>query len=137
MSSAEDAADCMSETLLVLWQRRDGIPATTEDCRRYAFGIAARIVLAEHRGVSQRAKLISRIIANYEPATVDAYPRDSDPALAEALTRLTPRDRELILLVAWEGFGVAEAGAVLGLKADAARARYSRARARLRTALSG
>ena len=49
---------------------------------------------------------------------------------------LPDRDRELVLLVAWEGFGVAEAGVVLGLKPDAARQRYARARARLRQRLT-
>ena len=43
----------------------------------------------------------------------------------------------VLLLVAWEGFGVGEAGAVLGISDQAARARYSRARTRLRRTLGG
>lgn len=58
--------------------------------------------------------------------------RDDDHELWKALRSLRTQDRELVLLVAWEGFGVGEAGAILGLSSDAARARYSRVRARLR-----
>ncbi|WP_374100546.1 sigma factor-like helix-turn-helix DNA-binding protein [Pseudarthrobacter sp. PvP004] len=36
----------------------------------------------------------------------------------------------------WDGFGVAEAGALLGLSATAARTRYSRARKHLRASMA-
>jgi RNA polymerase sigma-70 factor (ECF subfamily) len=52
--------------------------------------------------------------------------------LVEALARLTESNRELVLLVACEGLTVNDASAILGIKAPAARARYSRARAELR-----
>ncbi len=61
---------------------------------------------------------------------------DPDPGLREALLRLPERDRELLLLVAWEGLGVAEAGAVLGLSTATARKRYSRLRQRTRAELA-
>ena len=36
----EDAADCLSETLVVLWRRRRALPSDAEDARRWAFGVA-------------------------------------------------------------------------------------------------
>ena len=56
-------------------------------------------------------------------------------ALRRALTALTPAERELLLLVAWEGLAPAEAGAVLGLSPVAARSRLHRARTRAQAAL--
>lgn len=52
-----------------------------------------------------------------------------------ALESLTPADRELLLLVAWEGLSPAEAGFVLGLSPVAARSRLHRARTRAQAAL--
>jgi DNA-directed RNA polymerase specialized sigma24 family protein len=42
----------------------------------------------------------------------------------------------LLVLIVWDGFGVAEAGALLGLSATAVRTRYSRARKHLRAIIS-
>lgn len=59
-----------------------------------------------------------------------------DPDLEAALAALSEQDLELVALIVWDGFGVAEAGALLGLRPDAARQRYARARSRLRGALN-
>jgi RNA polymerase sigma-70 factor (ECF subfamily) len=55
--------------------------------------------------------------------------------LRVALEELTEGERDLLLLVAWEGLSPAEAGEVLGLTAVAARSRLHRARARAQAAL--
>jgi RNA polymerase sigma factor (sigma-70 family) len=55
--------------------------------------------------------------------------------LRAALDRLTDDDRELLLLIAWEGLTSAEAAAVLGISAVAARSRLHRARKRAMKAL--
>ncbi|TFD74329.1 hypothetical protein E3T54_15765 [Cryobacterium sp. Sr8] len=41
----------------------------------------------------------------------------------------------MVTLVVWEGLTIAQAATVLGIRADAARARYSRARRTLRSHL--
>jgi RNA polymerase sigma factor (sigma-70 family) len=55
--------------------------------------------------------------------------------LRTALHGLADADRELLLLVAWEGLGPAEAAAVLGISQVAARSRLHRARKRAMKAL--
>jgi len=60
----------------------------------------------------------------------------TDDAAITALASLSVRDRELVTLVVWEGLTIAQAAVVLGIKPDAARARYSRARRTLRKHLS-
>jgi len=128
----EDSADALSETLLVLWRRRSALPEGEEDRRRYAFGVARKVLAAARRGRLRRRELSDRL---HLELVERVAPPPVDPDLRSALAALPDRDRELVLLVAWEGFGVAEAGALIGLRPDAARARYSRARARLRAAL--
>lgn len=63
---------------------------------------------------------------------------DSDPTcrdLERALADLPETPREILLLVAIEGLEIAQAATVLGLSADTARQRLSRARAALAAAL--
>lgn len=60
----------------------------------------------------------------------------TDPALAAALARLSDADRELLLLIAWDGLSPAEAATVLGVKPATARVRLLRARRRLTQTLS-
>jgi RNA polymerase sigma-70 factor, ECF subfamily len=57
-------------------------------------------------------------------------------ALADALRRLSERDREILLLAAWEGLDRTGLAAALGCTKTAAGVRLYRARKRLATALS-
>ena len=135
IENREDAADAASETLLVLWRKRRQLPTDPQEVRRYAFSIAGNVLQNTRRGARRRAALRTQV----EKLITGASVRDPLPDidLRRALAELAASDRELVLLVAWEGLSVAEAGRVLHLRPDAARARYSRARARLRSLLGG
>jgi RNA polymerase sigma-70 factor (ECF subfamily) len=132
LDDREDAADALADTLVVLWRQERRLPGDVEELRRYAFGVARRVLSTARRGRIRRFALAERLRGELR-AVPAAEP--ADPDLLAALARLRQADRELVLLVAWEGFGVAEAGETLGLRPDAARQRYARARARLRAAL--
>jgi RNA polymerase sigma-70 factor (ECF subfamily) len=58
-----------------------------------------------------------------------------DGALALALAELSERDRELLLLIAWEGLGPEQAAKVFGCSRNALAVRLHRARKRLAAAL--
>ncbi|MGR0320618.1 RNA polymerase sigma factor [Agromyces sp. ZXT2-3] len=133
VSPAEDSADCLSETLLVLWRRRGRLPAEHDQRRAWSFGIARNVLNAHRRTAAKRLAIAERLRTELRQHPI--APESSDDRAITALASLPRRDQELVCLVAWEGLGVAEAGAVLGLRADAARARYSRARRRLRDQL--
>jgi len=60
----------------------------------------------------------------------------SDGALASALATLGERDREVLLLTAWEGLAPGEAATVLGCSRNAFAVRLHRARRRLASALN-
>lgn len=131
----EDAADCVSETLLVLWRRRENLPTHRSEARAWAFGIAHRVLLTHGRGRVRQTNLTAKLrdsIAATPPGAHD--PRTEE--LRNELARLSRRDRELIALVAWEGFPLVDAAAILQITPETARARYSRARRRLRAALT-
>jgi RNA polymerase sigma-70 factor (ECF subfamily) len=92
------------------------------------------VLARARRGRVRHTELADRLRAEIRSEPTTTSP-DPDPDLRIALAKLPERDRELLLLVAWEGFGVAEAGAVLGLSPGAARKRYSRIRSGLRAEL--
>ena len=54
--------------------------------------------------------------------------------MPEALARLGPRDREVLLLAEWEGLSPAQIATVLGCLTVTARGRLHRARGRFRNA---
>ena len=129
----EDAADCLAETLVVLWRRRKDRPTDPDQLRAWSYGIAKGVLANHQRSQLRHVRLSFRLREHLRTATP---PAGLDDNLSAALQELTAENRELVLLVAWDGFGVAEAGHLLGLTPDAARARYSRARRTLREALS-
>ena len=126
-----DADDCVSETTLALWRHRRRLPVASEEQRMWAFGVA-RNVLANHlRKRARRARIDESLVRE------EAEPVSDEAFLAlEALGTLPPADQELLRLVLWDGFGIAEAGALAGVRPAAARKRYERARGRLRDAFA-
>lgn len=134
----EDAADIVAETFLVAWRRRADVPPGHE-ARLWLFGVCRRVLANHERGGVRRARLGSRLRATLvDHRTPDPAAGVTDALLVhDALSRLSPADRELLQLVAWEGLEPREAATVLGLPARTVRTRLSRARARLRDELDG
>jgi RNA polymerase sigma factor (sigma-70 family) len=130
---AEDAADCASEASLIMWQHRRRLPAAAADQRGWAFRIARHVLLNHSRKRVRRATIDASLRAGLTPPPVELSER-AERALA-ALETLSEPDRELVRLVIWEGFGVAEAGSVMRLAPGTARKRYQRARERLRAVM--
>jgi RNA polymerase sigma-70 factor (ECF subfamily) len=135
VSPLDYAADCVSETLAVLWRRLDDLPAERDAQRAWTFGIARGVLQNYRRAGSRRIALADQLRAAL-PVVPIFEPNDSRIDLLEALSSLKEADRELVLLVAWEGVSLEAAAGILRINAPAARARYSRARAKLRDALS-
>jgi RNA polymerase sigma factor (sigma-70 family) len=128
VTPVDDAYDCLSETLIVLWRSSRKLPADANDTRAWSFGVARKVLANHVRGQSRRAALTARI---GEMAVGGDHPNEDAP-VREALEKLPGRDQELVRLIVWDGFGVAEAGALLGLKPATARTRYARAKSQLK-----
>ena len=60
---------------------------------------------------------------------------DAEPLINQAVAKLSPAEREAILLRYWDNLRIAEVGAFLGVSEEAARKRITRALARLRVQL--
>lgn len=128
-----DAADVVADTFLIAWRRLEAIPVDAE--RAWLFGVARRVLANRNRGTRRRHAMVDRLreslatLPGREPLGSERLP------LAEALDRLSERDRELLRLLAWEELSHEEIAVALGISAGAVRVRLHRARQRLQAAL--
>ncbi|MHC9045680.1 RNA polymerase sigma factor [Microbacterium saperdae] len=131
--STDDAADLTGEVLLTMWRKVDAMPSDPVDARMWTFGIARNVLANHRRAVSRRRKLSERLKGE---ALVSGDSRPVRDDVWEALDALPTGDREIIQLVHWDGFSLAETAKILGKKPATVRSRYSRARAKLRADLT-
>lgn len=125
-AARQDADDLAAEVFTIAWRRRDDIPPEAVLAWLYR---TAGYVLANHR---RRMQGMPSSLA-HEPLDVDHAGRIADvDEITRALARLSERDREILLLHAWEGLDGNELADALGISRSGAQAALSRARARLR-----
>jgi RNA polymerase sigma factor (sigma-70 family) len=131
------AEDLLGEVFTVAVEARlRATPHASGSALPWLYGIARNILRAHLR--KQRP----------ETADPDAFDLDWDAVnaridaaslrdnLRAALALLSPGEREVLLLVAWEQLTVSEAGEALGITDVAARSRLHRARARAESVLA-
>lgn len=124
----DDAADAAADVFTVAWRRLRSVPGDPETLP-WLYGVARRVVANHRRSRDRRTRLEARAMA--EPAgRTEPDPTEVDRILAS----LGAADREVLLLVAWEGLGPAELARALGCSRNAAAVRLHRARARLEAA---
>ena len=124
------AYDVVSEVFVVVWRRLEEVP---EDALPWLLGCARRVLANQHRGARRTARLRGRLLI--EPS-VPAPELPSDATLSRALMALSGQDRELLLLIAWEGLEPKQAAQVLGCSPNALGVRLHRARQRLTDVLA-
>ncbi|SEE91632.1 RNA polymerase sigma factor [Ruania alba] len=128
--AASDAEDLCADVLTTAWRRRDDLPEGHELAWLYR---TAGYVLANHRR-KHRPVPVAEVPDDPDR---DSAPDPADLALADSeltqvLTALSPKDRHVLLLHAWEGLDGVALGHALGISRGGAAAALSRARARLR-----
>ncbi|HEX5596167.1 MAG TPA: sigma-70 family RNA polymerase sigma factor [Micromonosporaceae bacterium] len=131
-----DAADLLADVLATAWRRIDDLPEDDATASAWLFGIARGVLANHRRGQARRLALADRL-REHLAARPPASPEPSVEAihLREALARLPSQDRELLMLVGWEGLTAEEIAVLLQITPAAVRQRLVRARSRLRVAL--
>jgi RNA polymerase sigma-70 factor (ECF subfamily) len=127
--AAGDAQDLAADVLTTAWRRRDDVPAGAELPWLYR---TAGYVLANHRRKGRPTP-----VADVPDEIDDVDPGDLsvlDDEVRAVLAALSPRDRRVLLLHAWDGLDGDQLAEVLGIGRGGADAALSRARARLRQA---
>ena len=127
-STAAVVDDVLSETFLVAWRRIDSLPS---DGLPWLMGVARRVLANQRRAEARRGALVD-VLASVLPREPITEPvSDVFGDLGGAISALSPREREALLLVAWEGLDPERAARVVGCAPAAFRARLYRARRRL------
>jgi RNA polymerase sigma-70 factor (ECF subfamily) len=123
------ADDVLSETFAIAWRRRAKVP---DDPLGWLLVTARNVISstrrAEHRQVRLTALLADQPGGHHISAGDVVQHRQE---LLHALDQLSEREREALLLVAWDGLDNRQAASVAGCTPRAFRARLARARARL------
>jgi RNA polymerase sigma-70 factor (ECF subfamily) len=125
---ADVADDVVAETFSIAWRRRDSLP---DPARPWLLGVARNVIANEHRANRRRRALVERIEGSTDGAASGENPADEVAermVISNAFARLTEREREVLMLVAWDRLSSADAARVLGCTAVAFRVRLHRAR---------
>lgn len=131
-----DAPDVLADAMVAAWRRVDDLPVEAERARMWLFGIARNTLLNHHRGEVRRRRLADRVREVLAVGGATAPAADAGAEVRDAVARLDPDLAELVRLVHWDGFTLAEAADLTGVPASTVRSRYQRARAELRGALA-
>jgi RNA polymerase sigma factor (sigma-70 family) len=127
------AEDIISETFLVAWRRIDRVP---ENPRAWLIAVARNVAATQLRSERRRLSLLQRLSDDSATEPSESEQSDQYEPMIEALASLPEKDREAILLIAWDELSPAEAAEVLGQSAVSFRVRLHRARGRLRRELA-
>jgi len=127
---SSDPEAIAAETMAIAWRRLDRVPV--DDPRPWLFVTARNLLMAERRRSSRRSQA-DRALAR--PEATPAV-ESTDPAVTRALRALPERDREALLLIAWEDLTPARAAEALGIAPVAFRVRLLRARRRFARSLA-
>jgi RNA polymerase sigma-70 factor (ECF subfamily) len=100
-----DAADACAETFLVAWRRIDDIPPPPETLP-YLYGIAGRVLSNQVRTLHRRSRLEAKLrnlgVAPPADPALLIVQSSRDQEVVAAVGKLKPKDREIVMLYAWE-----------------------------------
>lgn len=134
---SELAEDLLSEVYLAaLATRKRIVPHRSDSALPWLYGIAGNVLRHHFRRRRDRSGSVPDVGMDWDAvdARIDASAQRSQ--LHAALDSLSDGERELFLLVAWEGLTPVEAATALGISAVAARSRLHRARHRIQNVLA-
>lgn len=130
------AADVAAAAFAVLW-RRIGDPPT--EPLPWLYSVARRELANQRRADHRREALRARLRLGRTDRLQGPDPADGATEglrARSALARLRPVDREVLMLVAWEGLDPSQAATALGISPAAFAVRLHRARRRLESHLT-
>lgn len=132
------AEDVLAETLTTIWRRLDDVPVDLE--LAWCYSVARQTLANSRRARDRHLRLVDKVGSIGRAGPTDSAPADAgidatDPELDAALVAVSPDDREVLRLWAWEQLEPREIAAALDITPNAASIRLHRAKGHLREAL--
>ncbi|TQL88049.1 RNA polymerase sigma-70 factor (ECF subfamily) [Actinoallomurus bryophytorum] len=137
-----DAADdIVAETFLAAFRRRHSYDTERAMARPWLYGIATNLVARHRRSEQRYLRVLHRTgmdplpepMADAVAARVTA--QMDERRMAKALGRLSPDDRDVLLMAAWGGLSYEEMAQALEVPIGTIRSRLHRARKKMQAAL--
>ncbi len=134
----DEVDDLVAETMMVVWQRLDDVPASGA-ARPWVYAVA-RNLMRNHWRKGQRAGALRDVLVSElhraqqrdaEAGGAQALEYDQVQALVDGLHALKSKEQELIRLATWEELPHAEIALVLDCSINAVAIRLLRARSHL------
>ena len=127
----EDAEDAVHEAFVAIIRHFDGVSEITDPKTR-----AFVVLIAERKAIDLlRRNARGKALPLEEDCVGITIPPPGDGGLADAMTQLKPRHRELLLLRYFVGYSTREAAQLLDMTPAAAQKELTRAKAALRVIL--
>jgi RNA polymerase sigma-70 factor (ECF subfamily) len=140
---AEIAEDVVGETFAAAFADRAKYDAQRAEARLWLFGILSKKIADHRRRERARYRAFARVPGERlgdtldDRVAADVTARAVRGRLAAALRRLSPGDREVLLLIAWADLSYGEVATALCIPLGTVRSRLNRARRKVRDALGG
>jgi RNA polymerase sigma factor (sigma-70 family) len=128
---ADEAQELAQEAMVRVYERWDRVSAM-EFPRAYLYRVATNLNRSRLRSLAVRARRLRALGADLRDVEIDLARGD----LADAISTLSVRLREAIMLIDWLGMSSDEAASVLHIRPASVRSRVHRARRELRTQLT-
>jgi RNA polymerase sigma-70 factor (ECF subfamily) len=135
------ADDLVGETFLIAFGGRGRYDPAFPSARPWLYGIATNLVARRRREEAREYRLRAAVgppadqACHAEAVAAQVSAQALNGRLATALGELSPGDRDVLLLIAWEGLAYEEVAAALGIPVGTVRSRLNRARKKVRTRL--
>jgi RNA polymerase sigma factor (sigma-70 family) len=125
------AQDVVSETFLVAWRRLASVP---DDPLPWLLVVARNTIANQRRARNRQVQVVTeleRLRQVAEPAVAADVLATERASVLARLAAMTPKEREALLLIAWDGLSPDQAATVAGCSTAAFHLRLFRARRRL------
>ena len=137
----DDAADVSGEVFATAFRRRLDYDPARPDALPWLYGIATRLVGNHRHSERRRLLLLSRsagardLAATFDDADARLDAQRLGPTVMDAIRRLSPGDRDALLLFAWADLSYEQIADALAIPVGTVRSRLHRARSSLKGAL--
>lgn len=140
----DDAENLLGEVFRIAFERRVTFDLSRPDARPWLYGIATNVLAKHWRGEGRRLRATVRLVAreslvdDVADPVVERLDADSLWArVAHVIGSIPDGERDVLILVAWEGLSYEQVAAALEVPVGTVRSRLNRARRRVRELIAG
>ncbi len=132
-SDPAEATDVLAEVYIVAWRRIEKLPAGSE-ARLWLFGVARNLLMKSSQQRQSHQAIVHDLteeLARLAPYRTESPDGVLTETMRSCLQKLPRKQREVLLLTAWEGLKPREIAKVTGSSANVVRVRLHHARQQL------